>query len=141
MTGNFDPSVVQSATQAAQILNKFYQQKAAKMNEAADSFLDPSMYNPHEAAQVLGRELPGFKERHADMFGAAPPPSSGAPVPVAGDNPDDPNATGPLPEDPSAAELGPATGGRPSRVSAPPSGSRITREAAIAEARRRGLIK
>lgn len=111
--GDIGDDVLAIATQAAQTLQGHYNEKNAAMNEAADSFLDDTIYDSQRAASVLSRELPGFRDRHPELFGkkkpAAAPAAGARPQPGRDFEPggiDDPNNDGPLPgeADMSSAE-------------------------------------
>ncbi len=124
-SGEYGDDVIRAAAEAAQRLHGYYQAKNAAMLDEADSFLDnPDVYDPKDAAQILGRELPGFRARHPELFGKKG--GGGARPSRDPSNPDDPNA-------PDA--------GRPLEGDGPPPAGKLTREEAIKEARRRGLIK
>lgn len=94
--GNYGDDVIAAAREAAKHLQGYYQAKSEAMNAEADSFLEqPDYYDPREAAQLLGRELPGFKERHPEFFqggGGADRSRRASARPDPG-NPDDPNAS------------------------------------------------
>lgn len=135
--GNYGQDVIAAARQAAGALQGYYNAKNDAMNQEADSFLgDDALYDTKRAASRLGRELPGFRQRHPDLYGGK---GGGQPAATgqrsAPGSPEDVNSEAPLPQDPNADELPGPTGGRTGGGK-----RRMTRQEAEAEARRRGLI-
>ncbi len=102
--GDFGDDVIDIATKAAMALQGHYEEKRAAMNAEADSFLsDDQLYDTRRAASRLGRELPGFRDRHPELFGKKGAPRSAArpapsrPSSVGTGEVDDPNNEAPFP--------------------------------------------
>lgn len=127
VVGNYGEDVISAARQAAERLQQFYNQKAGAMNEEADSFLDDDgLYDTKRAASRLGRELPGFRQRHPELYGKAARPAGGGGRRPDQNDPDDANAK---------------DAGRPLDGDAAPDPANMTRDEKIEYLRSRGMLK